>query len=133
MSRKYFQFLKSINSFDDYSDAATKTSFWDLDLEPLDSRMDNRLWIMSVSKAALKMYIENKSDVEKAIEMMEKDYSYIREDEYPEIYKYNFTYKSKLTGFAACQHYGYNCMMIPFIELSGDDAETIISTMTLIS
>lgn len=110
-----------------------KIKFWTLDVYEIGRNYFTNNAIYGLTRKALQWYIEDEEDLLKAIEQLKIDYSDIRLDEYPTIADQGFEYKSNLAGFAACQTYTYDFLIVPVLELSGKDAEIICSAIALIS
>lgn len=133
MTDQYDIFTNIMSKYDGFSDVEVKIHFWTTDLKPVDMTYFSNNCILSLTNVALTFDIKDQEALAEVIRFLKDNYSMIRADQYPSIARYEFDYKCEMAGFAARHNYGSRYSIIPINELSGPDAESVISTITLIS
>lgn len=130
---KFNQFYEVVSAYDGFSDTEMAVHFWTMDLDEVPIEYFSDKCIFNVTTVAPMVKINNCFDLEHTIQTLILEYSDINSKEYPSIPKHEFVYSSKMAGFIACHQYSNQFSIIPIIELSGQDAEVMISAIKLVS
>ncbi len=131
IKEKFELFHQDMTLFDGFSDTASKARFWDLGLNELTIHSFSENCILNAGRPVPEIMLRNYLDYEAMIVGLLIKYADINSTVYPNINNESFDYESKLVGFAAHHFYSSSFAIVPIIELSGKDAEIIISAIAL--
>lgn len=131
---KILDFLATMSAYDGFSDINhPKVRLWDLELNEKTENDFSYYCVLNIKDNAPLCHIETVNDYYEFIKTLKLHYSDLSSTDYPEYTKGDFEFQSRLVGFAICFIFNNKYSVIPIIELSGLDAESIVTAMMLVS
>lgn len=132
--KKFDHFIHTMTVYDGFSDTNYPSiKLWSLELDEMNQEDFSFNCIWNLTSKTIFSIIETKEDLELLIELMTEKYSDLNAEDYPEYTKGDFEFQSRLVGFALCHQFNNRFSALPIVELSGPDAETIVTSLLLIS
>ncbi|MCK9529383.1 MAG: hypothetical protein M0R77_02270 [Gammaproteobacteria bacterium] len=131
---KFEHFISIMTVYDGFSDTNYPSiKLWSLELDEMRQEDFSFNCIFNSTSKAIFSIIETEDDLKLHIELMVAKYSDLNAEDYPEYTKGDFEFQSRLVGFAICHQFNNRFSSLPIVELSGPDAETIVTSLVLLS
>ncbi len=132
--KKVEEFMASMNSYDGFSDVNyPAVRLWDMNLDEKEESDFSFTCIYNVANQTIPARMETVEDFYILMDRLKANFSELNSDDFPECTKGHVDFRSRLVGFVACAQFNHIWSILPIVELTGPDAESIVIAMALVS